>query len=682
MLSIAGAVSACASPGLSREPAQSAQRCYRDDFGGRRASLESLSGGELSEIALSCRTLAGDASRPRRETLYANFYAGKAWRLSGQAESRPMADPVWANAETALRDVVDFNGPPPGARSSAADLRFALTRIEAELELAQVLRTQNRKDDAVRRARKAIADYEAYIANSAITTLKEEANAGRVNASIALAEIHRMTPADNLAALVALQVFIDRNLDRHPRAADARADIIATANTLGAAQLTESTPEALRNATNYFTLALDAALAAKRVNPALDISETYINLGRVNMAAAGRIGPEVAGGCDPVTGDTTSIRQALELFNNAPASPLAIQYRGCAQMALGDLTAAVQSFRQAAAANGNTAVTQLALARGLYRAATIGVGNTAANWQDARAAYRSALQIMADPARNVDPEARARVHVELAEVDLEYVFRTNFTTPSKASVIDEAFASLQRATQLAPNRGDAFLRLGLMQLGEGVFAPKRDLEGPNGARANIARALKLASGADQRALRAESYFLLSRLEVQKLRTGGRADERAAISNGDQAAELGDEVRGPIYYAQACEARLLFNRVAGDGSRFCRADEARDQANFPAALLREGLYFLSRGSNARARPEQAAAWDAAYSAFDRGAAGIPDFGRDPVSAELRAKLLAGKGLAMRCSGLTKVGADIINSIPSDLRETARIYFDTYGLPRCT
>ena len=126
---------------------------------------------------------------------------------------------------------------------------------------------------------------------------------------------------------------------------------------------------------------------------------------------------------------------------------------------------------------------------------------------------------------------------------------------------------------------------------------------------------------------------------------------------------------------------MFGVTSGDGTRFCRADEGRDHDNYPEALLREGMYFLSKGSSARNRGDQSTAWDAAYAAFDRGVNRLPDFGRDDDSSDLRAKLLAGKGLALICSGLRKVGEDTIAGIPADLRRSAKSHFDAYGLPKC-
>lgn len=685
----------CISPGLSapREPAQSSEACYRDDFGGRRYNnaFEGISTDGLRSVVTTCVERAGDRARPTGETIYANFYVGKARRLIASNEQRSASDPIWRDAEKALRLVVDFTGPRATVRSSQSELRFELTRIEAEVELAQALANQNKKQDAVLLAQQAISEYVAFPINPTFPAIREQANGGAVNASYVLATIYRTVPPSNdVDALRALHPFIDARVDSHPRAADARADIVKTATMLGLARL-EKGGEDLATAQSYFAEALDAAGAAYRVSQTAElrqnISDAFINLGRVNMKIAGRLGPDAVGGCEPAQ-DLGKISEATGQFANAlanaasqQAQSVALQWKGCAELAANNPSAAVTSFQLAANADARSSSTQLSLARALYREATRQSGaDPAVSWRDARRSYENALALMeSNPATRGDNAFKSKVRVEVADFDMAYLESPGITAAEKPRVIGHAVANLKAAAALAPTQADAYLRLGLIQLGEPPYAGELNLEGSEGAAANLAKALKFAR--DNTALKGEAHYLLSRLEVRRFETRGAADRRAAIANADRATELGDEQRGPIYFAQACEARLVFGIADGAGTQFCVANESRDGANYPLALLHEGMYFLSKAKTSRTSLEQSGDWEAALLAFGKGERNMAERGQTAEWSQLRARLVTGRGLALGCSGLRTLGQDAIVSVPVTYAVDAREFFDRYGVKVC-
>ncbi len=683
-LALAVVIAGCGTLAFSREPSPSSVDCYRDDFGGQRASLDAMGDEALRAVAVRCRGLAGNASRPRRETLYANFYAGKAWRRLGERVNEPQAGQIWKDAEAALRDVADFNGPRAPDRATQGDLRFELTRIESVLELSLVLSRQGRSDEAIRRSREAIALYSTYAANPNYTAFKADADGLRVSSSFALAAIYlAQVPSDEISAMNALRVFTDKNLDNHPNAAAARGQIMEIGRRLGASELAIGSPESLRRAQDYFQRALEAGEAANRQAAGAPMADLYVSLGRVYMGSAQLAGPDTPRGCDRRPAETERVDAALKLFQRASDTAEGQRWAGCAQLALGDLAGAVASFRQATAFNSNTAEAQLSLARALYREATTpGSLDPAGSWRQSRASFQSAIAIMDAPANalRVEPAAKARVRVELADVDLAYLASPFIPPGEKAAVVNHAESNLRAAIALAPTQADAYLRLGMMQLGEGDFSRKLSLEGADGAGANLNKALQFAR--DNTSLKAEAYYLLSRYEVRKVQAQrGTPNRREAVRNADRAAELGDEQRGPTYFTQACEVRLTFGIADGGGTQYCVANESRDGPNYPLALLHEGMYFLSKAKTAKTALEQSSDWEYALLAFSKGERYLQERGIGGDWNPLRARLVTGRGLALGCSGLRQLGLDAIGSVPVSLAGDARDFFDRYNVRVC-
>ena len=725
------ALSAISTAGFAkpRDTPESNERCYRDNFDGRRLNggFDAIPGSELLGIATDCYNKAADRSKPTGQTIYANFYAGKAWRIVGTSQSLPPGDRTWRDAEQALRLVVGFHDPndsrnpqPLTPRSSPSDLRAELTRIEAEVELAQVLSAQGRRPDAEQLAAKAMAEYGAFNSFPAIAaypTFAERVNSDSDNASYVRATILRAPPANKTDAVVALYAFLNPRTNKHPRAEEARAALYDMATEVGRGILEQGTREPSTAAT-YFTAARDAATAAYNVRPtpelALNIADANVNLGQVSLRLASRLGPNAIGGCNPV-GDPGRTQGAIKYFGDAqnaatlalsqrPAETrqrlsTALQWQGCAQMAGGDPTSAIESFKQAARSDAGSATTQLALARVLYSEATRdGAINPETFWQSSRDAYASALRIMR--ATRAPNDKLFDALIESADVDVAYVKNTA-VAPRAREAIASAIASLNAAKGMAKTRPEAYLRLGTIYIGDDAFVDSvgrgqfAGVKNPGEARSNLGNALNYALGPEQRAVSAQAHYYLSLLATQRMldlhRVGGAAQSaaREAISHGDEAAKNADNEHSLLYFRQACEARLLSVIPDERGEQYCRADDTRDQDtdkqrnNYAEALLRQGMYFLSRGSNSR--KNQSAQWDAATAAFDLGASRLPPFTtltQDDATAELLAKLLAGKGLAMKCSGLTNVGEAIIRGIPAGPNAKAEYYFRTkYDLPRC-
>ena len=677
LLLAAVAAAACSTSGYAAKPVGS--ECYSEDFAGDRDKFETESfRSRLSYIADNCAKQAGSSTARRRETLYANFYAGKAGRIFGENPGlRAPGDPVWATAETALRDVVNFTGDRARPGSPPADLMFELTRIEAELELAQVLRDRQSNREAVVHANNAADAYKGFNNLTPIPAIRARATSGLVNASLVKARISGYPDTPSLAALVALQeVFIDPALDGDVKARGARKYIVETANTLGSIQVDEGTQESFGVAQNYFGRGLDAARAAYRANRTAEngqaVADSLVNIGRVSMSLASRAGPTKTGGCEPITADLSQVRTALGYFSEAlqvaPGAANALQWRGCAQMASGDLSSAVQSFIDAKdaarTARADTSAMQLSLGRGLYRLA---VDQGAANrWAEARTAFKAALDEMRT--RNADAEARARVQLEFAKFDLEYA-KTRFASPSKQTLTDEAFGNLNDA--IRRNLPEANLLAAAIQIDKGDYG---------GAQTNIANALTAPGGSNPTALRAEAFYLRGKLEMQREEKLHKGNFAVAAENADRAADMGENSpdNAPIYFAQACEARLLFNNTRG-GDKYCRALEVRDQNNYNEALLREGMYYLSVGARASSRA-RGAAYDAAYSAFDRGVKRLEGSG-SAAGGQLLANLLVGKGIAMECSGLKSVGLEVRRSVDTQFRSDATSMFQKYQLLQC-
>ncbi|MBU6371416.1 MAG: hypothetical protein KJS97_01710 [Alphaproteobacteria bacterium] len=644
--------------------------CYRDDFAGRRGAIDTMSADELQAVASRCRTAASSLDRTQREIIYAYFYAGKASRLLADARGLPASADMWRDAATALEIVAAVNTPPITAKSPPAEVQFGQTWVDAKLELAKVYVRQGRYADAVARARDVITAYPA------------ESDERHIRARFELAQVYqRQTPPDEEQAMDALRVFAQRSLDKHPYAAEARRQVFLIANKLGSEALKEGSPSSLSRAQIQFNKAREAAQAANGVDPtALPISETYVNLGRVSMQLAGVRGPDVPGGCDSRLVDFDRLNAALDFFRLAGETPVALQWAGCAHMALGNLDEAVSRF--SAAALSNTASTQLSLARALSRRAQAQTGLDAARgWSEADAAYDGAVA----RTDRTDAPAAARTLVEAGDFYLAYLKQLGDGDARKGRLIEKAVKAFRDAKGLAPSQPVAFARLGMIALGEGDFEARRNLEGQDGARINLETARNLSS--QDLETRAMTHYLLSRLEVLKFTTGKvgptDADRRRnadlAISNADRAADLGSVDRGPAYFAQACETRLIFRRADAEGARYCVADEGRDGANYPRGLLYEGLYFLRKAKDARTIDERDTSIESAYVAFDKGASRLETIG--DTTSELWSQLATGRGLALGCAGLRMVGREKITSVPLGLADRAKQLFERYDVRVC-
>lgn len=662
---------------LFRGSPVAASECYRDDLGGKRRQMDTmtyqlealqptpLSSSDISllqGIASSCATAAGQQRATRQQTLYANFFAGKAERLIGSSDSLTAA-------ERHLRDVVEFNGARAGARSPQPDLRFELTRIEAEVELARVHRGLRQRDDAVRYAESAIRRYEAYETN--IATFRPEAFQGRVNANLALANIHRtVAPINEVAALIRLDIFISQNLDEDRNARDARLMIMQTANAEGERTLTEALQRKdaglIERAANLFKQAERAGVAARRKDPSISMTATRVNLGRAMLASIGREGPDAVNGCAPAPLNSGLAADAQRLFAEEGSSADALRWKGCAEMIAGTPDTALGSFKRAAELGGQNAYkAYMSLGRAFYTAATSETYSVANAWGQARDAYRSARQQLnsANPSRSPDSKALGVASWELAQVDLDYLKKSAVVEPSRAAVLNEAYAALEQAVQLEPTWPEPRLKLGRIQVGDGDYAGKA---AHGSARTNLAQVIKDSQAPERRALRAEANYWLSYLETHRRKQGLAADAEAAVTHGEAAATISGERE---HFGQACEARLVFRGYArGDGTRFCIASPERDGDQLTYALLREGIWHLTRttrGRNGR---------DAAFAAFERGLAEAAKSAQ--VNPELQGRLQAGKGIAMICSGLEGAGEQLINQFPEAQR--ARTYFEGYGI----
>lgn len=644
--------------------------CYRDDFAGRRGTIDSMSSDDLQAVAARCRAAASSLDRTQREIIYAYFYSGKATRLLAEARGVPASSDMWRDAATALEIVAAVNAPRTTAKSPAADIQFEQTWVDAKLELAKVYVRQGRYADAVARAR------------DVITAFPAESDERHIRARFELAQVYqRQTPPDEEQAMDALRVFAQRSLDKHPFAAEARRQVFLIANKLGAEALKEGSPASLSRAQIQFNKAREAAQAANGVDPtALPISETYVNLGRVSMQLAGVRGPDAPGGCDSRLADFDRLNAALDYFRLAGETPVALQWAGCAHMALGNLDEAVSRF--SAAALSNTASTQLSLARALYRRAQVQSGIDAARgWSEADAAYDGAVA----RADRTDAPNAARILVEAGDFYLGYLRQLGDGDARKGRLIEKSVKVFREAKTLAPSQPVAFSRLGMIALGEGPFEARRNLEGQDGARINLETARNLSSQDIE--TRAMTHFLLSRLEVLKFTAGQvpandaarRRNADLAISNADRAADLGSVDRGPAYFAQACETRLIFRRADAEGARYCVADEGRDGANYPRGLLYEGLYFLRKAKDARTIDERDTSIEAAYVAFDKGASRLELMG--DTSSELWSQLATGRGLALGCVGLRVVGREKITSVPLGLADRAKQLFERYDVRVC-
>ncbi len=273
-----------------------------------------------------------------------------------EAQTRNFRDGAqrpWSN-QTALPTVC-LGGCSPDAGVTTLEARLKLAEIDTQIQLARLAKYYQDKQSAISRTQTTIESYGAFASNSEFSSFKQEAVAGRVDASILLAEIHRTPPTNDVDALTALFPLIDPAVDAFPRVAEARADIVATASKLGATRLAEATPDSIATASFYFYVALDAARAAKRLIPSTDISEPHLNIGRAHMARAGRQGPDIPGGCAAESGlDLSLLQQALVSFQqargsttSAAAAAKASLWSGCARLAIGDPSGAANDFSDA-----------------------------------------------------------------------------------------------------------------------------------------------------------------------------------------------------------------------------------------------------------------------------------------------------------------------------------------------
>ncbi|MFZ4602785.1 MAG: hypothetical protein ACOYM8_10035 [Caulobacterales bacterium] len=679
----------CAEIGHSQVPrfsrgASGASDCYRDDFGGKRAAIDTMNAQQLSDVATRCRSFASVLDRTQREIIYAYFYTGKALRLLAETGpsgygAAPASSDMWKDAGAALEIVSAIPAPiPASAKPLPAEVQFLNTWVEAKLELTKVYSRQGRYPEAAQRAREVVSAFPS------------EADDRHVRAKYELAQVFMaQTPRDEEQAMDALRVFTQRSLDKNSKAPAARQQVYEIATKLGQDALKEGSPASLSRAQIQFGKAREAAEAANAVDPnsptVPSISGTFVNLGRVNMLMAGVKGPDTAGGCESRTGDFDRLNGALEYFRQAGETAEALQWSGCASMALGNLDDAVGKFEKAVkvAAAPNASTMQVSLGRALYRRAQTQTGIDAQrSWSEATLAFDAAVTSL----DRSDKASAARTLVEVGDFYLAFFDRLTTGDSRKPGLVAKAVKTFREARELAPSQPIAYARLGRIALGEDEFEPRRNLEnGPDSARFNLEKARDLAT--QDLDTRANAHFLLSKLEVLRRVLGvvppndvaRKKNADAAVTNADRAADIGSVERGQAYFAQACETRLIFGRTDADGVRYCVADEARDGLNYPRGLLFEGLYYLRKAKNARAAIERDTALENAYVAFDKGTRKLEEQGYS--NSDLWAQLASGRGQALSCVGMTVVGGGFIKKVDPAQAEKAKQLFERYDVRIC-
>jgi tetratricopeptide (TPR) repeat protein len=687
MLAVLTVAAGCAELGNSQTFGRAARNaagpysdCYRDDFGGRRSALDSptapMSVDELTAVVKRCSDATKDLNRPQREVNYAHFYAAKARRLIADASAAPPSSELWRDALAGFEIVAAITPGKTTSKSPPVAIQMERTWVEAKLEASRVYSSTGRYAEAAQRASEAIAYYPS------------ESEPYHISARYQLAQVYQSkTPPDDEQAMDALRVFNQPALDADPNADQARRQVFEIATRLGSEAANDM--QSLGRAQVQFQKARDAADAANRVRPnAEQLSQAYINLGRVSMLMAGARGPSVPGGCDQ-RADTGRLVAAQEYFRLAGEPAEALQWAGCADMALSLLDPAVAKFRKAAEKADATSPTvagsmQLSLARAFYRRAKTYTGAI-----DQATGFKEADDAFVVAARKIDrtnPDA-ARSLVEIGDFYIDYVRSMPIGDPRRGALIDRAVASFRSALSITPPPPVAHLRLGRIALGEPGFESRRNLDDKSvdGARFNLDRARTLANQDTE--VRAVAMFLLSKLDVQRYLAMTSAQQDAvrktlgdtAISNADRAADLGG-ANSSEFVSQACETRLIFRRGDDEGARFCVANEL-DQDNFSRGLLYQGLYNLRRAKNARTDEERDSGIEAAYVAFDKGVVRMESTGEKLRNQEVWAQLSTGRGLALGCAGFKGVGREKISALPSDLKDRATQMFVRFDLSTC-
>lgn len=693
VLLTAAAMSACPTPGaaqlFARAPARVTSDCYSETYGNRRDTFDSI--GDPEGVFSSCASAAGVLTASGAELLYANFWSGKAARVAGANGRWAPSDPRWQQAEERLRRVAEFtptSRPAATTKNPNADTWLGLTRIEAKLELAQILsaRRDPRAEDYAKSSQDEFKTFGSSLAVSpAMAPFRQRANQGRVTAALLSAKLRGYPDTPSPGALDALQVFLEPGQDQRSAAAqDALKYIVSTAESLGDARLEEGSPQSLAYARDWYGKAHDAAEALDAASSTQAsrsiVARTLVNLGRVTMAENHLAGPQEPGGCDS-GGSHDTLQTAINQFDTAltkSRDSIALQWMGCALLARDDVRGAVRVFKEAAESNANDAPAQLALGRGLYSLAKSRDG-ALTDWAESRAAYNRAIGVMgrrapapsprrtpAAAATSADLEL-AKVHVELARVDMDFVDDTRYGASTKTGALQEARNHLATAIGLAPTNSEGLLRLGKIQIDD----PGRWGD----AETNIRNAIRYASGSNQVESQAEGHYLLSVLYLKKHNAKGAIQEASAAADlSSQGAFTFKDVAR--YYDNACEVRIFLRQDLGNGETYCRAVQDRDPAAYPAALLRQGKYYLVLGVVGGARRGgRGSAYDDAYSAFEKGLAAVePVDPSDRVAGQLRANLRMGKGIAMTCSHLEGAGRAVFADVEPEWREGANAEFE--------
>ena len=721
-LLIAAAVSACASQGLARPRDASGEACYSDDFrslGGRDVFDRSNTSPEtLANIADQCLERSTHRELTSTWLDYANYYSGKALRARGDkliaARRQQEADVIWPQAKRVLQLVV-LAPADASPINTPARVRAGLMRYEARVELAVVETRLNHQSEALQLATEAIEYFKRPVplpANSPeLRELSARVAADRIDASYALAKAQLLSPAGLDSAIVALRdAFTGETANTHRLAGDARKELYDLATKRGS-ELLDRGGSDLGTAQIAFRAALDAAVAANAYRPTTDwagkIADADINLGAVSLKIAGRAGPDqAAGGCAPGNTDQLNVSQAVALFDDAFRQPVdvahkakALRWKGCAQQVAG--ISATESFEKALSFDPGSAETQIAYARATAQAARTATAGAGDWWEKSRGAYREAVRLMNRTPKRPDADI-ANARVESANSALEYVNAIPNTRDAQA-IVREATQALKEARGTDAINAEAYLRLGTIEIGDGPYANQRNWS-------DAYDHLKIAreNALTRQDVRYAAQYQLSRLGTQQIyearrRRGGmsRSDQerigRAAFKEGAEAATHADNSSALEYYRQACDARILANDTDARDDQFCLFSDSRIRASTtfdPAtgsaeAWLRQGMYQLSRGSNARKPAVRSDAWDAAIIAFDHGvdALGAQEFGADapPYSARdlLLGKLLTGKAIVLNCNHLEQTGKAVTDRIPTGLYNSVleETYKQDYDLNRC-
>lgn len=228
-----------------------------------------------------------------------------------------------------------------------------------------------------------------------------------------------------------------------------------------------------------------------------------------------------------------------------------------------------------------------------------------------------------------------------------------------------AIAALGRAIEADPSNADARLLRGKLAFSEAMSAP------PGQTRDDLQR----ASQSRDATIRADAYHHLSLMEVRaRQHAPGQGDGRMAVAFAERA--IADDQLNYGYRTHACLVIILFGPVLANSSR-CVADELRAKENYPLELLHEGMFQLRRASEGTS-PRL---YDLAAQSFAKGLAIVEARGEVEVDATLRARLIAGQGIALNCSGMQSMGDGLILGLPVHSQSETREYYRSYGLLGC-